>query len=648
MYLFSPLGQGLLILDNATIRYSQFGINVGANNLMLQQHIFPTGTQTGGFLYCKNSTFENNLQTAISFAPYHTQYSVIQGNIFDSKFTNNQHTGSRRFIDVNGTNFWVDIRGNKFKNTSNFSAHYGIYLYNSSGNFFSNEFDRMAMGFAQWDYMNTIKLTYLEGNSFYNNRCAIHTSNISGITIVENYFYVPNQQGLLSGTGIIVWGGNPTLIAKNHFIRSSSSNTVDFGVVFSSDTRSSHYVDENTFTNLKYGVHSNKNCENILVDCNTFNVAKTDWAIEPQSIPPWNFQNGRSNDFTGSGTTSIDNRATNFTYYYVTGYSPTSVVNVDLQSSLDDPQCVEPFIWGKRGEICDCFNCFLVPIEAQLEDQKANYDALRFILSDALVTGADSLLVQHPYAFDALTFDRLEEELIDLYAMAAFYDTANTYNYTDSISKLLINHNTPEGGSRYLFYLLETEQFDSINSVENRLLTRFPTNPDIAEMCDYIDDVLVPFTQALNKKNWLDSNFFVIKTYADSGTYISPYAKVLTQYAADLDSLNNFHGTIIYPIEFEELSDTIPPPANGWLEISIYPNPFSEDVSLDMENTDGISHSITISLVDLTGSIVDSRYLTIGSQDSAISDLGTSAGSGYYFVRVIEDSQLIYYQLLKQ
>ena len=159
---------------------------------------------------------------------------------------------------------------------------------------------------------------------------------------------------------------------------------------------------------------------------------------------------------------------------------------------------------------------------------------------------------------------------------------------------------------------------------------------------DYIEYYLLISTYLQNHNNsWLFSHFDDFKTIADSNGYMSSNALSVAQYIALTDSTNDYFNEFfsyrfLPSVTDSMLTDTITE------EITVYPIPFSSNLSIDIENFTPNNRTFTIILKDLTGvEKFKSNLVVIANDLNTLTELTGTITSGLYIMQIFEAGILV-------
>jgi hypothetical protein len=664
--------QAIVYLYNSKIRYSYVGISAGDESFLLNQGSYysaPQGTQGGAVLYIKNSFFENNFETALTFAPYQNfqQLSTIQGNTFTSQFNNGYQLAKTDgtflqigYIKANLNSFKYDISSNSFSytKTTNYiyeKQHFGVLLYSSDATIKNNTFTLLEDGVRLMGGVSRfVRRPVISDNTFSSNVIGIFNESGEALSAKKNTFIISSGVPY-SPSAIGVYAIYPTLqsINQNLYYNLSSKKKDNWGIDIVGNGFTSNNVLYNAFYKVRKGFHSERNNRNLQLSCNNFlQIFDNDINIYSGSTISNQgsafLPNGNKFSTMSSGQWNILNGGTPFTYYYGTtpAENPILKYNVTTLQAASNNTCPTLYDWYLPPQSkCSKYTYWQV---SEMVTGGGTIKGVYNTYSNSL-TSIEAGGVQpnetDEYNRVVNAYDMTLADLIGAYSDIMLSDSIPDSTYNDTIVNTLINHKTFTGKYLLLQYYLAQKNFSSITPLLSLLRTLYSENDDVLEYCDYMD-LMAEYAQSEYSTTWLKSNFSALKTIADGSGVMSVDAQILTQAAVDCDDTNPYYGTFLYQWLPQDTIWTPPTDTSG-IDVTIYPNPFTSTTSVDITNTKSFSRAFSILLKDVQGNIVDIQPKTvgIGATETVVLSSGSSP-TGYYYVYIEENSTVVYYGLV--
>lgn len=340
---------------------------------------------------------------------------------------------------------------------------------------------------------------------------------------------------------------------------------------------------------------------------------------------------------TGRFAADINNTlGNNFTYYYngAVTKNPSNSSNVTVTGGGSN-NCVFTEDYGMSGKAyCE---------ELITEYYKGSTPLLVRVTSATDVvtnieTGGITALEVDDYNAAITEYDAAMGTLIGYYSEMNAFDTTGTYN--DSIYNLLSGYKTITGKYLMLDWYLERNMYTEANTLMTSMLSGTPPQ-NVIDYCAF-SALMRDYRQSDYSSIWLTSNFSTLKSIADGSGYMAPRAKVLVQYAVDMDSTNIYHDSILYPFVVQEVTDTVPPAENIQMDVNVYPNPFDNVLNYSVTNYSGSLRMLTFKLTDIYGSTV---FTTPVGVNTFYSTSFNSSGlpPTYYIFSVLEGGKVMYY-----
>lgn len=671
-YIGNSVEQAIVYMNNSKIRYSYVGISAGDKSFGLNNNsslvTLPYGTQGGALLYVKNSQFENNFETCLTFAPYPNfpQSSVIQNSLFYSQFNNGYHLtkpsgGYLRtaYIKTHLNDFKHEIKGNNFVYvaTTNYypKDNSGLMLYSSSANIKENTFSNLDRGVELLGGVSRlVRRVKINKNTFQYCGLGIVNKSKDAITAKENSLLLSEGYFPVNAVGIAEHSPALSNINKNSFYNFSSQLQDNWGIAVKGNGFIPNRVNYNTTLKLKYSFHSEDKNTNLQLICNTFTKTKlrdfnilNDPGIGNQGSST--LPNGNKFSAMTSGQWNILNGATSsINYYYGSGLreEPNPKYNVSTISASNDNTCpTGDEYYTPTKSICNAFaGGYIIGMVTNGNTIKGIYDDLA---DDMVAIEAGGVQASEEDEYNRLinAYDLTLADLVEVYSDIMLADSMPDSTYRDTIVTVLGNHKTFTGNYLLLQFLLAEKNYTAANALISTLRTNYSTDADVLEYCDYME-LMVLYAQSGYSNLWLKNNFTTLKTMADNDGVMADKAKVLTQAAVDTDSTNTYYGTTLYQWQFTDTSGSLPTDTSG-LEVTKYPNPFTSTISVDIKNTKTFSRSFNVLLKDLQGNQLDIEPKTVGAglTETVVLSSGSSP-TGYYYVYVEESGTVIYYGLV--
>lgn len=247
---FGKINQGMVYINNSTIRYAQVGISVGDIANTPWAYIIPDGPQGGGLVYAVNSKFENNKNVSISFAPYfkHLQQSCIQKCTFKHIFKSGQYGSTLGHIATNKNTFKHPIKNNYFGRdiTTYFGGSNGIITWATDATINDNKFDNLESGISSFTFKPTLVKVEVKNNTFYDiHSSAISLANPNNVNISGNKIYLNRTFSVGSCLGIQLADAKITSVFNNTISRLKSTSTNEHGIIIQNDFKQSCAVNFN-------------------------------------------------------------------------------------------------------------------------------------------------------------------------------------------------------------------------------------------------------------------------------------------------------------------------------------------------------------------------------------------------------------------
>ncbi len=665
--------QAIVYLYNSKIRYSYVGISAGDNSFRPNQfsHPFaPQGTEGGAVLYIKNSFFENNFETALSFAPYpnYQQSSVIENNTFTSEFSNGYQLAKADgtlltigYIKANLNSFKYEITNNSFSYTKTSSntyekQHFGLLLYSSNATIKNNTFTLLENGIRLMGGVSRfIRRSVINDNTFGSNVHGIYNVSDEALSAKKNTFIVSSGVPY-SPSALGIYSSSPALqsINQNTFYNFSSQKKDNWAIDVVGNGFMSNNISYNTIYKLRKGFHSEGNNSKLQLGCNNFSQIR-DNDINIYSGSTLANQGSAflpaSNKFSVMTTGQwniLNGGPSSFNYYHgsLPRENPFPKYNVIAILASVNNQCPTLYDWYVTPQSkCSKYTFWQVSgmvssggtIKGVYNDYANSLDAIE-------VGGIQSNEVdEHNRVTNA--YDMTLADLVGAYGDIMLADSIPDSTYRDTIVNTLANHKNFTGKYLLLQYFLAEKNFSAINSLITSLRTLYSNNADVLEYCDYMD-LMKLYAQSGYSTTWLKSYYTTLKTMADGSGVMSVDAQILTQAAVDCDSTNPYYGTILYSWLPNDSAWTPPTDTSG-LEVTNYPNPFTSTISIDITNTKNFSRTFSVLLKDMQGNILDTQPKTVGNGATETVVLSSGAApTGYYYVYLEESSTVIYYGLV--
>lgn len=565
--------QAIVYINNSKIRYSYVGISAGDESFLPTLDSYtntPQGAQGGALLHITNSHFENNFETALTFAPYPNfrQLSVIQNNSFTTEFNTSNvpykpSTTAQHFIcyiKSNLNTFKHIIYGNDFSFTKTSSINHnsyncGILLFSTKAKIRANVFSnlqrgvRLAGGVSFYTVRPDVK-----DNQFISNNHGYENISSDLTSVRFNNFTIPSPSNFNSySTGVGAYSSYLQNVGDNLLRRENSPTIEDWGMYIRNGRFLSSSVRLNTFENLRYGVYGGGKNNAIQMSCNTFSqIREKDMGVYDQPgfanqasaiIPAGNIF---SNMITGQF--HIDNSNGNsFTYHYYTTApleEPIYVSNVAKSQTSNANTCEEYYEQGPIDlSICEPIPPYIA------SSKKTTVGGIKDVYNDhatemaVIEVGGVQTSEEDDYRRVTNAYDLLLVDIVDGFSDFMLRDSSVDSTYRDSITTTLINHNTVAGDYILVQFYLGEKNYTAANSLISTLRTNYSTNADVIEYCDYMD-LMVLYAQSGYTTTWLKTNFTTLKTMAENDGVMADKAKLLTQAAVDCDSNNIYYGTI--------------------------------------------------------------------------------------------------------
>lgn len=665
--------QAVVYVNNSKIRYSYVGISAGDEAFDVAQYTVenePRGTQGGALLHISNNEFENNFESALTFAPYPNfrQLSVIQDNTFTTEFSvNNQPIKPNTsivaqpiYLKVAHNSFKNEIMSNTFEFIdASFGTNYssycgGIRFYSTRATIRLNNFRKLEEGIRILNGNPTLtRRLSINYNEFYANTEGILDVSGDWNSIKKNTFIVPTPVYYEQNSyAVYSVNNNLNVISDNQIFSENASTIKDKGLIIKDNDMISSLIYNNEISLIHQSLQSENDNSKVQVSCNKFSQSKQR-DIYVVSSPGLNNQGSpfvpAGNKFSqlSSGQYNIDNFLGNsLIYYYNTALEdPTLSRNINKLTSAGTKTCDISYDYLIPNPICNKLTTLVYSDYVGLKNTtKSNYIQLEEDLV-LIENGGVSTSEEDEYNRTLNAYDITLGDLIETYSNLMLADSMPDSTYGDSIIQVLTNHKTFAGDFMLLQYFIGEKDYSSATSLIGTLRTTHSSDTPILEYCDYME-LMVQYGQNSLSTDWLKNNFSTLKSIADGNGLMADKAKVLTQAAVDCDPLNIYHGTILYtwvPVD----SSGNPPGDTSGIVVTKYPNPFTSTISVDIENTKNYSRTFSVLLKDMQGNLIDSKLTTVsnGQTNTEVLNSG-SATTGYYYIYIEENGTQLYYGLV--
>jgi hypothetical protein len=683
---FGAFVNGGLYMDNAKIRYAETGINVQTGGLLYTTN----STYENNRSY---SIYMGSLPRAF------VQKSLIKSNKFITDFKNaaSNYAWTQLFITEN-YNFYFPISFNEFRhnigNGSNAASEtfFGIQTHYSAVHLQGNTFHNLLCGIRYHAYALTSQSKKIQSNTMYNCYVGIWGGSADISTVTQNTIYPATKNTakaqLIYGTsssapanvtanspvGILNEGFNNMYADRNNILKYNISYNNEIGILNASPKYSGNgtiFTNANSYYKNKiskmyinaqsqaYPYPSQQLVSKALFKCNTFEgqyytgflgsifpktyrdmYVTASHSLQAQGTPT----SAAGNVFSAlsySGFRNIYNVGYIFNYYYnnsglqnpslVTGITkiaaaanscPNPIDYYELQKSFCTPTYVTPVsgIVVKKGEV-----------KQHLDDYKTTILALE-------VNGVTPL-EKDEYEYVTTLYDIEMTRLIEIYYDEMALDAINPGRYYDSIANYLATHITFAGKYYSIALALDLGDYTLANQYADLLDDWYPSESGAVDLAEYVHLLTDYYTQpeAL-QTTWLNENFETIKGIADNDDNLaSSKAKLWAQYIADVDGLNDYHGQNIYPtyILTDESDAGGGESGSSLVNVTVYPNPFGEQLAVSIENLDEIPNTFVVELYDLNSVLLQSQLSTVNPSASGVVSFNTtSLLTGYYVLKV--------------
>ncbi len=672
--------QGELQMHKSKIRYSNFGINMGPfqpSNSVLQNQ--------GGLLIARECSFENNYYYHINFHQYmFLNKSIITKNqfIYDDLTEANSPwpTFGHSHTDITnvGNSFKYNIEYNNFSVKTLFNNFRAINNYGSM-HIVNNSFKYHIAGivFRSWTPFSFPNFNLAYGNTFDRCQVAIDVRDESNTRVEYNtitpctftrwkngsttdfftYFsngqlpsYGPNQNSTIG----IYNTANNFRCSYNKYTTSSTISSEDAAIVSYASLSLSSYIFKNTTKSAVTGFRCIGPNNGFKIECNTFSTSKIgDILIDPNGVI---INQGSLSKPTGNAFTTLVGRSdlnnknittysgSKWKFFYKLGSSsetpnPFTAATIDVLSTNKSNLCTPIYESFGLDLPTGCANTRVY------QTDKKGYSNIRLKLDSIQLGGItederdefDNLLVD---------YDIVMTNIIDGFASNHL---RFGYNVNDSIKSFLVSHNTINSKFMLVRFYIGIKDFSNAQSLLDSLVYDFPDSEMVNKYVKYNSFISDMLQNNDSSNSWLFSHFNQIKEIADTSGYMASCARDLTQLIADLDTSNTYHNTQMYFNYLPEILDSIgvDTPTDS---VSVYPIPFSSNLTIQIENFTGNSRTFSIKLKDMSGSEIYSNNSFSVSANSVNSDIieTNEVVQGLYFIQVYENNILIDVRLINK
>lgn len=678
--------QGFLAMYKSKIRYSNCGVTLG--KILLNSPFADIG-EGGGIFMSNECSFENNHFRHLYFASYSFQSNiarVISNNFNYDHLTNQWPTFQHMHRDIiaRDNSFKYNFEYNNFSVFTLFNNFIGLELYQSYMRLNYNTFKYHMAGVVLGNYFGGSwnNIHYIQNNTFDQCQVGVDIGGVNKVRIDNNtiklctfkreinggpnfmtYFnsttfrpytgFTPNQNGTV---GVYSSTGSYNLQCyRNKFSAQLAplSNQDGAIVTWMNGTLASSFF-KNTSNRMVTGFRSIENNRGYQVQCNSFSASRfcdifndqitgtgiTNSLMSNQGSPIKPTRNTHTR-YTGSGRWDLNNEnTTNYSganrlrYYWRSGINVEDPRNV-TSSTVNEISNFGSNLCGINLEI-ETYN----PEEGcgrknRIPSELTIYNGIKDDIDELLVGGISSE-EEDDYALLLHDFDISMNGMIDHYISNHM---EYGYNETDSIKIFLKAHNTFNSKVHLIQLYLSLDSFNVAEDLMDSLSAHY-SGDDFID--DYVEYYSLISTYLQNHNNsWLFSHFDDFKTIVDSNGYMSSNALAVTQYIAYSDSTNDYFNEMfsyrfLPDISDSLLTDTITE------EITVYPIPFSSNLSIDIENFTSNSRTFTIILKDLTGvEKFNSNLVVMANDIDTLTELTGSIATGLYILQIFEDGILI-------
>jgi hypothetical protein len=682
---------GIFIFDNSTLLNSDWGIHNG-NILSSSQ------SNSNGFLVIKNSTFKGNANSVTvknSTVSSEMYLGIITGNTFfysesdptcsgvnlykvhlklenylrlkniikDNKFQLDVVNGTNRIIGIHSTQCGFYAENNVFTN-----LNFGIFHLSNRPQLIS----RVAIG--NNDFITCLRPIFNFGpDNFdvYNNLSVLVDKDDYPIALGNANYLTNNTLYQISSGGLANVGNNLCDISFNTFKTLTNTKISSDGIVLASNGKAfSGLLSRNSITNSAVGLSFNGNNEKMQFYCCKFkNTQKADIYLDGNgqintnqgkyggvmrtvnntfsrtiinTSPVWDFYSANlSQDKVNYFFNSVN--AKDRPIYFSNKGSSLSTDQLDPTSSSNSGGFSHCDLITFDRIFDECGN-LLNPSQGFVSERKTIYDN---IVTDKVDIEVGGILFgeEEDYKQLILAYDFALRNLCNAYVDEFIFNEDSSSYYLIELETVLNNHTTPLGRYFKSALYLELKDYTKFNNVVDSL------NNSIIDDDNKLANYLVKLMEHDTTNNqflWDSLNFQDLITLSDSSenSFIKYKLKAWLQEIGDRDTNSTTRGWIFCDINN---TDTIPPVLDTisysgiQLTATVSPNPFSNALSIFIDNSKTSSRYLNIKVVSLSNEIIEDRDLTIPASDSDTVNLNTSTwGSGYYYVIISEGDELIY------
>ncbi len=633
---YNAMQHGSVWVDHSTISYAD-------------KAIISAGRTGGGYCFVDHGTFrDNDFSIYFTNYPLHAQNTRIDASTFDnphrlSGYQSGIYYAAIYLLNASGAGgYTFTVENCEFMNTGIMSSIIGIRVAGSYINIYNSYFTALNVGFL------LEKGPYLTGaqlNGGWFERC-----DRGAVALGADVFYVSNSVFDINKTvkfgtfskinpaalpvGLFIAGSNNYNVVNSYFdkvIGSLTGSQLSYGIVVDGNSSFGYdLVSKNTFAAIDIGFQTQNENLSTFLQCNNFSYRTFNYDItipagtlrRHDGCPLTSVFNGMpKNIFSSNPVHSDRNIKINSNKY-----TPSNKFLYSYYYSYQNP------FYSTSGKIstinCNLVNsCETVPYFLGFTKSASNYIEASSIVDSLRAANADTGTIETAEFFKGSFLGQM------------VFTIANDYQF-DSAINILKNDTSVASVYHKVMLYLSKGSYASAQSILDNLTNT--SNEALAFKEFY--NVLIPIYSDYSFEA-LDSIRSQIDSMAIDSGFIGKQARYLVNFIdetnAILDSSKQFtpqYTDSILPVDSIDNIDTT---VNNYL-VTVYPNPFVDDLYADFTNNSGTTGIFTLKLYDSYAALIDENQISINDTETKTFHLSTSGlGWGFYYLQIVDNNAAV-------
>ncbi len=630
---YNAMQHGSVWVDHSTISYAD-------------KAIASSGGTGGGYCFVDHGTFrDNDFSIYLTNYASHAQNSRIYSCTFDNPHRLSGYQSGIYYAAIylsNASNISIRVESCSFGNTGIMSSLIGIRATGTYINILDCYFNSLNVGFL------LEKGLYYTGallSGAFFEKCDRGAVALGADDFYVTYSSFDINKEIKFGTfskispaalpiGLFIAGTHNYFVTNSFFekiIGPLTGNQLSYGLVVDGNSESGYnLVAKNTFTTIDIGFQTQNENSSTFLQCNNFSYRTFNYDITIPSgslrrhdgcISTSVFDGMPGNTFSSNPIHGDRNIKINSTKY--------SPINKFLYSYYDNNQKPNYFTVSKVATI-KCYlasSCETVASLLGFNKSASDYIEANRIVDSLRTANADTNEIEAAEFFRGCFLSQM------------VFTLSNTDQY-DSAINILKNDTSLASSYHKLKLYLNKGNYTSAQSILDNLTNT--SNEALAFKELY--NILIPVYHNYSFEA-LDSIRSQIDSIAADSGFIGKQAQYLVNYIdetnAILDSNEQFvplYTDFILPVDSTDAIDTT---VNNYL-VTVYPNPFVDDLNADFTNNSGTTGVFTLKLYDSYAGLIGENQISINNTETQTFHLNTSDLEwGFYYLQIMDSSAAV-------